>query len=387
MNILYINNYFPIFNGADSGASNRSTMFITALSKIGKVDIISFRKDSDVSIANCNIIYSEDVYNNKKESRVNKIFKLFAFYSPNAIYPIDIEKEKIVDSFLRSKCYDFIACRYIREASECGLFKYSKKLILDVDDNPKDVVLMAARNAKTIRNRFYNKLFAYSMDSMVKHVLQKVYCCFHSNPLQSPLKDKSVYLHNISIVDAELSPITEQTPLQIMMVGLFHYGPNLEGLQHFLKYVWSIIYKENPNITLNVVGKICNTDIINHYKDNKGVVFKGFVPDLVSEYEHSRVIIVPIYSGSGTSVKVVEAMRMNRTCISTQQGMRGYEKYLTEGTDYLLARNDIEFAKQVLTMITDIDRCNQIAKSAQIRINKYFSKEKFVEIVANTIKQ
>ena len=42
MNFLFVNNIYPLFDRGDSGASNRSTMFITALATLGHVDVISF---------------------------------------------------------------------------------------------------------------------------------------------------------------------------------------------------------------------------------------------------------------------------------------------------------------------------------------------------------
>lgn len=385
MKILYINNYFPIFVGTDSGASNRSTMFITALSKIADVDIISFRGDKLSTINNCRIIQSDEIQSIEKQHRLDKLCKLFAFRSPERIYTVNNEKEKIVDRYLLSGKYDYVACRYIREAVECGLVKYSNKLILDVDDNPKDVILMAAKNAKTFRNRLYNRLFAYTMDIMVKHILQNVAYCFHSNPRQAPIKG-SIFLHNVTMVNAELPAITDKTPLQIMMVGLFHYGPNIDGLKHFLRNVWSLVYQHNPNVRLNVIGKINSPDILNQFSAIDGVTFKGFVPDLINEYQNSRVIIVPIYSGSGTSVKVVEAMRMNRACISTPEGIRGYDKYLVDKQDFLLVETDLLFAQQIVELVNDVTLCNKIAASARNKMEKHFSNEKFIEIVINTIK-
>lgn len=385
MNILFLNNYFPIFGGADSGASNRSTMFISALAELGNVDVVSFRNDAPVNIANCNYVYNGEVACLAKEHRLDKFAKLFAFHSPNKIYPVTAEKERIIDEVVRNKKYDYIACRYIREAVECGLLKYSSKLIIDVDDNPRDVALMAAKTARTLRNRLYNRIYANTLDRMVKYVLKNVYCCYHSNPLQAPI-EKSIYLHNVTMSDAELPLISEKTPLQIMMVGLFHYGPNIEGLEHFLNSVWPLVHQSNPNVTLNVVGKIGDERLKEKWGEHDGVVLKGFVQDLLTEYKNSRVVIVPIYSGSGTSVKVVEAMKLNRVCVATREGVRGYDKYLHDGQDYLLAQNDADFAQKILALVDDVYKCNEIAISAREKIEKHYSQSRFKEIIRTSIK-
>jgi spore maturation protein CgeB len=85
-------------------------------------------------------------------------------------------------------------------------------------------------------------------------------------------------------------------------------------------------------------------------------------------------------------VKVVEAMRMNRVCVSTPKGVRGYDKYLVDKQDFILAKDDFSFAQQIVELVNDVKLCNQIAQSAKTKIDKYFSNEKFIEIVINTIK-
>lgn len=386
MSILFVNNYFPIFGGSDSGASNRSNMFIAALAELGHVDVISFRGDAPSNIHNCEVVFNTEIANDDRVQRFDKFFKLFAYHSPNKIYGLNKKKERIVDEFVRTQKYDYIACRYIREAVECGLLKYSSKLVIDIDDNPKDVALMASKSARTFRNRLYNRLFAYTLGRMVKYALKDVVCCFHSNPLHPPIA-KSVYLHNVTMANAEMPFITNQSPLQVMMVGLFHYGPNIEGLEHFLSNVWPIIHKKNPHIVLNVVGKIGDAKLKESWGNHEGVNLKGFVQDLIAEYKDSRIIIVPIYSGSGTSVKVVEAMKLKRVCISTLEGVRGYDKYLVEGVDYELAKNDEDFANKIVSLIIDIDRCNRIALSAHTKIERYYSQSRFKEIVKFAVQQ
>lgn len=171
-----------------------------------------------------------------------------------------------------------------------------------------------------------------------------------------------------------------------MMVGLFHYGPNIEGLEHFLNSVWPLVHQSNPNVTLNVVGKVGDERLKEKWGEHDGVVLKGFVQDLLAEYKNSRVVIVPIYSGSGTSVKVVEAMKLNRVCVATREGVRGYDRYLYDGQDYLLAQNDTDFAQKILELVDDIYKCNEIAVSAREKIEKHYSQSRFKEIIRTSIK-
>ena len=248
MKILYINNSFRLFSGLDSGASNRSNMFVRALSKLGQVDVISFLGEEMSNIDNCAVVFVMNLPPNEQKGRLSKFKKLFQFTHLENIFPVSKQKEKIIDKFIQSKNYDYIAVRYVQEASEDGLFKYRNRLIIDVDDNPKSAVLMQAKTAKTLRNRIYSYLFAQTLSFASHRELSNVFCCFHSNPNQSPTKE-SVYLHNVSCLTYHNADITDSTPMRLLIVGLFHYGPNLQGVEHFLSCIFPIIRKSNPKIS------------------------------------------------------------------------------------------------------------------------------------------
>lgn len=382
-NILFVSNYHPLFAASDCGASNRSTMFIAALSQVGHVDVISFRGHEISNIDNCTVIFDTTINRQHKVNRFNKFLNLFAFHSPNKIYPLNQKKVEIINSILRQKHYDFIACRYIWEAAECGLLNYSDRLIIDTDDNLKDMALMAGKNAKTIRNRIYQRFYAHTIDILMKNTLKKLFCVFHSNPLQSPA-DNSIYLPNVSLLNTKIDDISENTPLHILMVGLFGYGPNKSGMEYFLKHIWPKVNSINKDIVLNIVGRV-TPELKAEWEKSPNVVVKGYVQDLEKEYKDARIVIIPIYIGTGTSVKMVEAMNMNRLCISTPQGVRGFDQYLESSKDYLLANNDTQFINHIVQSITDIDRCNSIAHSAKKKVEQYFSKQHFCKIVCESV--
>lgn len=60
MNILFISDKYKLFGESDSGASNRSTIFIRSLAQFAQVDVVSFTKVCDSNIPNVEVIYSTD---------------------------------------------------------------------------------------------------------------------------------------------------------------------------------------------------------------------------------------------------------------------------------------------------------------------------------------
>jgi glycosyltransferase involved in cell wall biosynthesis len=59
-----------------------------------------------------------------------------------------------------------------------------------------------------------------------------------------------------------------------------------------------------------------------------GVEVLGHVEDLAAVYAKSRAVVVPMYDGGGTKIKVLEALAHNRCVLLTRYAHRGYEHTL-----------------------------------------------------------
>ena len=111
----------------------------------------------------------------------------------------------------------------------------------------------------------------------------------------------------------------------------------------------------------------------------------GFVEDLQQEYEQARVIVVPIYGGAGTNIKVLEAMQMKRPCVTTTYGIRGFSDYFEDGSEILIAQDDASFAEKVTSLLQDQKKNNTIATKAYSSLKAHFSREAFNRIVEQNL--
>jgi glycosyltransferase involved in cell wall biosynthesis len=123
--------------------------------------------------------------------------------------------------------------------------------------------------------------------------------------------------------DLNRIPDYEQRSMQydLLFVGTA-YEPNIEGMNFFLSEVFPKIIDRCPTGRLAIVGNICNALNIPESLRNH-VVCLGFVPDLAEVYLASRVVICPLLSGSGTKVKLQEAMAYGVPIVTTTVGASG----------------------------------------------------------------
>lgn len=385
-NILFINPHFRLFSTPTCGGANRSQMFMKALTQVGHVDVVSLWEDEKSDLPNCDVIHTGCPEFGPIDSyeRVEKYIRLLAPWNANNIFPLNRSVEKFCDDFIVKGNYDYIAVRYLFTAAEYGLLKYSDRLIIDVDDNPKNTLLVRMRKAETRFQKLYYTMAAISAGVMSRLVLRGVHTSFYSNQFQAPSRH-SVYLPNVPVNSTPLESVSDALPMKAIIVGSWAYYPNKHGLLHFVKKIWPIILQRIPEAKLDIIGKMDDERLKSTCDSAKGITVRGFVDDIRAEYENARCALVPVYYGSGTCVKVVEAMCLNRPFVSTSCGVRGLEHNIKSGYDYLLAKTDEDFARNTVSLFLRPNDGAILARNALTCAQTCFSQNAFNQIVKDNI--
>lgn len=384
VNILFINSHFPLFSAPTCGGANRSQMFLQALTHVGHVDVVSLFENEKSNLPNCDVIHSGCPEFGPIDSygRVEKFIRLLAPWNANNIFPLNRSVERFCDGFIARGNYDYIAVRYLFTAAEFGLLKFAERLIIDVDDNPKNTLLIEASNTQRLIQRYYKYFASVSVVLMSKIILKKCYRSFYSNPSERPSK-YSIFLHNVAINEEACPPVSSNMACRILIIGYMTYWVNQQGTLHFLEKIYPQIKRMVPNVEVHIVGKLPHEEFRKKVESYEGVSALGYVEDINKEYENCKVVAVPIYYGSGTCVKVVEAMNKRRTIVSSPTGVRGLG--LISGRDFVEARDDKEFANNVASILFDDDLNNRIAETAKEKVMQVFSKQAFVKILRESM--
>lgn len=385
MKILFVVTQCDIFR-INSGGANRNNMFVKALSEMGHIDVVSFNEEGLKSnIKNCDVIYSEIIHDKHHyvDFVISWIFMSLSPSNPYSYYRRDKKKEAVIDGFVRRNNYDIIVCRYIDSVIKCGLLKYKDRLVIDVDENPTNRLKYLAAQAK-IRLLKWKKIYeSKRIGLMVEKLLGEVLCSFHSNQLEPP-SPRSVFLLNTIGITKSIPDVTDFNSNRILYVGCLNFFPSKHGICYFVENIFPLIRAQVQDAELCVVGE-GNPELITWLNEKEGVKALGRVEDLTVEYQKTNVVVIPIYHGSGTSVKFVEALFMNRPIVSTPVGVRGFEGICNDGVHYMLAENDEAFAAKTIELLSSAEKSRQMAHDAYRVAAQNFAQEKFFEIVRREI--
>lgn len=139
-------------------------------------------------------------------------------------------------------------------------------------------------------------------------------------------------------------PRSPHDPLRILFVGTGQYHPNVRGLRWFIEQVLPMLRRHVPAV-LDIVG-----DPPPLRAEAPGVTYLGRVAELKPHYERAHAAIVPLFEGSGTRLKAIEAAAWGRPIVSTPLGSEGLA--LTAGEHFLAA----ETAQQFVAALTSVAR-------------------------------
>jgi glycosyltransferase involved in cell wall biosynthesis len=107
------------------------------------------------------------------------------------------------------------------------------------------------------------------------------------------------------------------------MISLLTYEPNIDGAWFFVDEVLPLVRAAVPDVELRLVGR--HDDRAAALAERPGVVLRGEVPDVGPELRDAAVVVVPIRSGGGTRIKILEAFARRVPVVSTTVGCEGID--------------------------------------------------------------
>lgn len=151
-------------------------------------------------------------------------------------------------------------------------------------------------------------------------------------------------------IDTKDYPINEiPNPKLIFHIGAMDWLPNVEGIDWFLEKVWPLVKSKFPAAQLALAGKKMPESIKAYQSES--IEVNDFVEDNIAFIGKGGIMIVPLFSGSGMRVKIVEGMAMQKAIVTTSIGAEGIAG--VDGRDFLVGNTAEEFASNILKLLDD----------------------------------
>jgi glycosyltransferase involved in cell wall biosynthesis len=172
-------------------------------------------------------------------------------------------------------------------------------------------------------------------------------------------------------------------PPRVFFIGTMFYRPNYLAARFLAHEVFPLIRKEVADATCHLAGKTNNEDYSELHRPAAGVYMLGFVEDVRPHFEESQVLVVPLSVGSGTRIKILEAMATGTPVVSTAIGAEGLE--YRDGENILIANSAPDLAAASVRLLRDPDECVRIGLAGRRLVEGKYSWDASADVMRNEI--
>lgn len=273
---------------------------------------------------------------------------------------------------LKSETFDIIHIESIYMAPYIPLIrKYSKaKILMRLHNIEHQIWERLSENEHNPVMKLAYKVNAHQLRRVERKILQEVdgymsisepdYQYFHDTMPNVPgvVIPFGINVDNYDMEDDDY--IATDHP-SLFHLGSMNWSPNVEGIEWFLDEVWPDILTAHPDLTFTLAGHDIPDSIRN--RQDKNVTVVGAVPDANEFMMDHDIMVVPLLSGSGIRIKIVEAMALGRVVITTSIGAEGLD--VQDGKHLFIANTPEEFVAVVNKCVSMPDICSIISENAQ----------------------
>jgi sugar transferase (PEP-CTERM/EpsH1 system associated) len=149
-------------------------------------------------------------------------------------------------------------------------------------------------------------------------------------------------------IEAFRSASDEEVAGQIIFTGAMNYYPNIDAVTFFAQHCWALVQAQIPGATWKIVGSNPLPEVWK-LAELPGVTVTGSVPDIQPYLAASAVAIAPLRIGSGTRLKILEALAMQKAVVTTSIGCEGLS--VVHGKHLSVADQPEAFAQAVVDLL------------------------------------
>ena len=381
----------------NTGGRMRTMNFVRFFKKYGDIDILYLTPESKQRDASgpfrkelCILTNDEKIHaqgNNRHDRRSRFLDRLnrMAERRPSILTEWSPRAVNEMISLLTAERYDVILCRYIHHSFP--LFRLPveirKRIIIDLDDFYSDVNFnRSVSHPGDLTKKLKYFIERHLITSYQKRCLNfgAVLVCSQTdhNILSMNRKLKNIFIipnsYPIDRLSSRINSAGYENRNVFLFIGTLNYGPNSNGLEWFIESIFPYMQKVNKSSILLVVGRDPEENLISKCSGVPGIELHANVPDVGPFYERCGIVVVPILSGGGTRIKILEAGMGGRPVFSTPFGAYGLD--VTDGKDIMIFHDLDSFIERYERMNTK-ETYEKIKNNLKITVETKYSIESF----------
>lgn len=171
----------------------------------------------------------------------------------------------------------------------------------------------------------------------------------------------------------------------LFFIGALDWLPNQEGLLWFLRNIWQDLHISFPDLYFEIAGRNAPQWLIKKLEGYSNIKFYGEIDDAYEFMSKRAVMLVPLFSGSGMRIKIIEGMALGKSIVTTTIGTEGISTQ--HNKNILIADSAEKFKNEIIRLLTNRDLFENIGIEACNFIQKEYDIKKIVSETLNFIQK
>jgi glycosyltransferase involved in cell wall biosynthesis len=159
---------------------------------------------------------------------------------------------------------------------------------------------------------------------------------------------------------------------KLFHIGAMNWEPNKEAMNWFVDDIWPLI--SSLDLEMNIAGREMPKYLTNLSSDK--FIVHGEVESAQDFMNQNDIMLVPLLSGSGMRIKIIEAMALGKAVVSTSVGAEGIS--YTNGHDIIIADTAQDIAAEIKKLVQNPEHTKTIGKNARELIESNYSNKNII---------
>jgi glycosyltransferase involved in cell wall biosynthesis len=271
---------------------------------------------------------------------------------------------------------DAVHCEWTNLAPALKMIQ-NKSRIIAAHNIESDIWKRLAKNGSNFFERTIGRNQSKKIENLERFWYPRVECCIAVTPGDQTVIEsyggKAYLVDNGVDLEYYSGENREAKKDSLIFTASFDTFSNQDAVDYFVKEVLPIIRRQQPDVTLWLVGKDPTTRIKRYGEGDPKIHVTGTVPDVRDYILNADLCVVPIRIGGGSRLKILEAMALKKAVVSTTVGAEGLR--VKHGKNILLADDPADFAAAVSSLLRNANRKRQLSEEGRELVEREYDWE------------
>jgi polysaccharide biosynthesis protein PslH len=148
----------------------------------------------------------------------------------------------------------------------------------------------------------------------------------------------------------------------LVFTGKMDYRPNVDAVQWFTDQILPLVKQTTADTKFYIVGQKPHANL-EHLRDNASVVVTGWVESVLPYLKGAAVYVAPLRMGSGTRLKILEAMAAGCAVVATTLAASGMQRDTEMGM--LIVDDPEQMADTIIKLLNTTEQRQKMGDAAR----------------------